>query len=86
MMRSITSAGITSTWKSPSGSVMSRLKSRASIVGISLGKPDTYDADEEGDEEESEAGDLPSASNNGMRVWYRYVSVEGIADAVPTRQ
>jgi chloride channel 3/4/5 len=58
--------------KSPSGSVMKRLKSRASICGISLGKPDKYDkSDAEDADDESEVGDVPSVNNNGMRVWYR---------------
>lgn len=77
MMRSITSISPSipprSPWKSPAGTVMSKLRKRASVVGISLGKPDTYDADgeDEAEDEGSEIGDPPSTNNNGMRVWYR---------------
>ena len=56
--------------RSPTNSLMKRLRHRASIVGLHLGGQTEYDADlsgRTGDEEIDESQPTP----NGTRVWYR---------------
>ena len=66
---------------SPVGSVFRKLRHRASNIGLSLGKPDTYDEDvvKDSDAEDEE----PAQTANGTRVWYSsYVTIDWIHDAV----
>jgi hypothetical protein len=66
---------------SPVGSVFKTLRHRASNIGLSIGKPDTYDEDirKDSDTEDEE----PAQTANGTRVWYSsYVTIDWIHDAV----
>lgn len=69
---------------SPVGSVFKTLRHRASNIGLSIGKPDTYDEDirKDSDTEDEE----PAQTANGTRVWYSsYVTIDWIHDAVCPR-
>lgn len=66
---------------SPVGSVLRKLRRKASNIGLSLGKPDTYDEDigKDSDAEDDE----PAQTANGTRVWYSsYVTIDWLHDAV----
>lgn len=66
--------------KSPGGTMMRTIRKTASMAGISLGRPATYDrqdADEASDDEE-EPRDDEAERRNGLRVWYRYVCIRAL--------
>ena len=59
--------------KSPTNSVFRRLRKTASAVGLSVGRPEEYDADPAGGDEAEEGigAEDESVGANGRRVWYR---------------
>ncbi|WWD19024.1 hypothetical protein CI109_103482 [Kwoniella shandongensis] len=71
--------------KSPTGSVIRRLKKTASAVGLGLGRPDNYDdvaLARRGDEDEM-LEDTEGERANGSRVWYSsYGTIDWIHDAI----
>lgn len=74
-----------SPFPSPEGSVLKRLKKKASNVGLGLGRPDNYDDEavgRRGDEDEL-LEDNEGERANGTRVWYSsFATIDWIHDAV----
>ncbi|WVQ81895.1 hypothetical protein IAT38_004022 [Cryptococcus sp. DSM 104549] len=70
---------------SPTGSVMRKLKKKASAVGLGLGRPENYDDESlarRGEEEEM-MEDNEGERANGTRVWYSsFVTIDWIHDAI----
>lgn len=66
---------------SPSGSVFNKLRSKASGIGISLGRtPSRYDDDSDFDYDD---GEDDGKLANGTRVWYSsYVTIDWLHDAI----
>lgn len=66
---------------SPVRSAFRSIRRSASNIGVSLGKPDTYD-DDTGKNSDTE-DDEPAQTANGTRVWYSsYVTIDWLHDAV----
>jgi chloride channel 3/4/5 len=66
---------------SPVGTAFKRLRHSASNIGLSFGKPDTYDDDARKDSDTED--DEPAQTANGTRVWYSsYVTIDWLHDAV----
>ncbi|ODN78803.1 hypothetical protein L202_04354 [Cryptococcus amylolentus CBS 6039] len=75
---------LNSPFLSPKGSVMQKLRKRASAVGLGLGRPDNYDeAALVRREDEEMLEDTEGERANGTRVWYSsYVTIDWIHDAI----
>ncbi|ORX38562.1 chloride channel [Kockovaella imperatae] len=71
---------------SPANSVFRTLRKTASAVGLSVGRPEEYDAGDVMGHDPGEAGDViddGGLSANGTRVWYSsFVTIDWIHDAV----
>ncbi|AFR95662.2 voltage-gated chloride channel [Cryptococcus neoformans C23] len=78
-------ASMHSPFPSPEGSVLKRLKNKASNVGLGLGRPDNYDDEavgRKGDEDEM-LEDNEGERANGTRVWYSsFATIDWIHDAI----